>query len=66
MIHFVTIIDFLTATLKKKYVRVKQKKSLEQVNKTKEKMILRANLANKKSLLTIMSAMVFGLDTKSR
>ena len=29
-------------------------------------MILRANLANKKPLLTIMSAMVFGLDTKAR
>ena len=28
MIHFVIIIDFLTATLNKKYVRVKQKKSL--------------------------------------
>ena len=25
MIHFVIIIDFLTATLKKKYIRVKQK-----------------------------------------
>ena len=41
------------------------KKSLEQVNKTKEKMILRANLANKKPLLTIMSAMVFRSDIKA-
>ena len=32
MIHFVTIIDFLTATLKKKCIRVKQKNPLEVVS----------------------------------
>lgn len=31
MIHFVIIIDFLTATLNKKYIRVKQKNPLEVV-----------------------------------
>ena len=32
MIHFVIIIDFLTVTLNKKYLRVKQKNPLEVVS----------------------------------